>query len=52
MNKKPIVVDDPRFLPSKKNKKKVSKKLYKQMNANFTEKDLDLETSSPEEDKS
>jgi len=50
MINKTIVVDDPRFLPVKKNKKKkMSNKLRKQLNAHVTDDDLVLQ---PEEDKS
>jgi len=35
-----IIIDDPRFLPKKKAKKAISKKLYKQMNSSLEE-DLD-----------
>lgn len=30
-----IVIEDPRFLPTKKKKKKISKKLFKEMNSDF-----------------
>ena len=50
MNKTPIVIDDPRFLPTKKAKKKVSKQLYKKLNANPTDKDLEQDDFSSSEE--
>lgn len=46
MNKTPIVIDDPRFLPTKKAKKKMSKQLYKKLNANPSDKDLEQDDFS------
>ena len=43
-----IVIDDPRFLPKQKTKKKVSKKLYKQMNANYDNEVEDFTTKEEE----
>lgn len=43
-----IVIDDPRFLPKQKTKKKISKKLYKQMNANYDKDIEDIETTKEE----
>lgn len=50
MNNKPIVVDDPRFIPVQKNKKKkMSNKLRRQLNANLTDDDFEDMTDENKE---